>query len=51
MSALIEALGAVEAERFAVYLSRERFDYTSWRLTHLHMLFVAELSAQTSAWL
>ena len=31
MNALIGALGLVEAERFLMAVSRERFDYTEWR--------------------
>ena len=31
MHALIGALGLVEAERFLMAVSRERFDYTEWR--------------------
>ena len=31
MSALIQMLGAVDAERFVATLLRERFDYTEWR--------------------
>ncbi len=31
MNALIGALGLVEAERFMVAMSRDRFDYTEWR--------------------
>jgi hypothetical protein len=31
MHALIGALGLVEAERFIMAVSRERFDYTEWR--------------------
>jgi hypothetical protein len=49
MSALIAALGPVEAERFIASLSRERFDYTAWRRVHLPKLNVAELSARASA--
>lgn len=29
--ALIQILGAVEAERFIALINRERFDYTEWR--------------------
>lgn len=35
MQALIAALGLVEAERFIVALSRDKFDYTQWRRTGL----------------
>ncbi len=31
MQALINALGLVEAERFMVAVSRDRFNYTEWR--------------------
>lgn len=31
MQALINALGLVEAERFMVSVSRDRFNYTEWR--------------------
>jgi hypothetical protein len=31
MRALIQSLGAVEAERFVASLSKDRFDYTEWR--------------------
>lgn len=31
MNALIGALGLVEAERFMISMSRDRFDYTEWR--------------------
>ena len=31
MQVLISALGLVEAERFMVAISRDRFDYTDWR--------------------
>lgn len=29
--ALMQAMGAVEAERFIALINRERFDYTEWR--------------------
>jgi len=31
MQALIDALGLVEAERFMMAVSRDRFNYTEWR--------------------
>jgi len=31
MQALINALGLVDAERFMVSVSRDRFNYTEWR--------------------
>ncbi|HET6599166.1 MAG TPA: hypothetical protein VFG60_04315 [Burkholderiaceae bacterium] len=35
MRALIQSLGAVQAERFVASISKERFDYTEWRHTAL----------------
>ena len=46
MSALTNALGLVEAERFIASLSRESFDYTEWRRTPL--MSVAQISAAAS---
>ena len=48
MSALTNALGLVEAERFIASLSRESFDYTEWRRTHLPQMSVAQISAAAS---
>ncbi len=48
MAALVSALGAVEAERFVASLSRERFDYTEWRRTHLPQMGFTELSKRAS---
>ena len=31
LQALVEALGAVDAERFVALVLRERFDYTQWQ--------------------
>ena len=31
MNALIQALGAVDAERFVSIIKRDAFDYTEWR--------------------
>lgn len=36
LRALVEALGAVEAERFIALILREPFDYTKWQ-RHLWM--------------
>jgi hypothetical protein len=44
MSALVGALGQVEAEQFVASVSRERFDYTEWRRTHLPQLTVTQLN-------
>lgn len=44
MKALIQALGELEAERFIAAISRERFDYTEWRRTHLPEMDARSLS-------
>ena len=44
MNALIGALGLVEAERFLMAVSRERFDYTEWRRLGLPDLTLEELA-------
>lgn len=44
MNALIQALGLVEAERFLMAVSRERFNYTEWRRTGLPDLPIEELA-------
>ena len=44
MNALIDALGLVEAERFLMAVSRERFDYTEWRQHGLPDLPLDELA-------
>ena len=44
MNALIQALGLVEAERFLMAISRERFNYTEWRRTGLPDLPIEELT-------
>ena len=44
MHALIDALGLVEAERFLMALSRDRFDYTEWRRHGLPDLPLEELA-------
>jgi len=48
MRALIQALGAVEAERFVAALSRERFDYTEWRKSGLPSMDIETLSKEAS---
>lgn len=45
MQALISALGLVEAERFLVAVSRDKFDYTEWRRTGLPEMTIEEISA------
>lgn len=45
MDALVSKLGYVDAERFIVLITKEPFDYTKWRETHLdNSLNVRELS-------
>jgi hypothetical protein len=44
MQALISALGLVEAERFLVAVSRDKFDYTEWRRTGLPDISIEEIS-------
>ncbi len=44
MSALIDVLGLVEAERFIAAVSRDRFDYTEWRRQGLPRMDLDELA-------
>jgi hypothetical protein len=44
MQALISALGLVEAERFLVAVSRDKFDYTEWRRTGLPEIGIEEIA-------
>lgn len=44
MQALISALGLVEAERFLVAVSRDKFDYTEWRRTGLPEMTMEQIS-------
>ena len=44
MRALIGTLGLVEAERFLIAVSRDRFDYTEWRRQGLPQLSIEELA-------
>ena len=44
MRALIGTLGLVEAERFLIAVSRDRFDYTEWRRHGLPQLSIEELA-------
>ena len=46
MEALIEKLGAVDAERFITLLLREPFDYTEWQKDLWPDASVRELSAR-----
>jgi hypothetical protein len=44
--ALIQALGAVDAERFVALMNRERFDYTEWRKTQWREETIGSLAAK-----
>lgn len=44
MQVLISTLGLVEAERFMVAISRDRFDYTDWRRHGLPSMSVEALA-------
>lgn len=45
MQALISALGLIEAERFLVAVSRDKFNYTEWRRAGLPEMTIEEISA------
>lgn len=49
MRALIDALGLVEAERFMVAVSQDRFNYTEWRRNHLQVVLLEELAQAANA--
>lgn len=44
MRALMQNLGAVEAERFITLINREHFDYTEWRKNQWQEETVASLA-------
>ena len=44
MRALIGKLGLIEAERFLIAVSRDRFDYTEWRRHNLSQLSVEQFA-------
>jgi hypothetical protein len=48
MQALIGALGLVDAERFMVATSRDRFNYTEWRRLGLPDIGLQELAAEAN---
>ena len=48
MQALISALGLLEAERFLVAVSRDKFDYTEWRRNGLPEMTIEEISASAN---
>ena len=49
MQALIGALGLVEAERFLVAVSRDKFDYTQWRKSGLPQMGIDEIARAANA--
>lgn len=44
MCALIGTLGLIEAERFLIAVSRDRFDYSEWRRHNLSQLSVEQFA-------
>jgi hypothetical protein len=48
MAVLDANLGSVEALRFLALLSREPFDYQSWRAKHFQGMSLAEILARAS---
>jgi hypothetical protein len=46
LSALIDALGEVDAERFVTLLNREPFDYTIWQRDIFENMDVKQISAK-----
>ena len=44
MQALIGALGLIEAERFLIAVSQDKFDYTEWRRTGLPEMSIEQIS-------
>ena len=44
MRVLIGKLGLIEAERFLIAVSRDRFDYTEWRRHNLSQLSVEQFA-------
>ena len=44
MQVLINSLGLIEAERFMVAISRDRFDYTNWRRHGLPSMSIEALA-------
>ena len=48
MTALVSALGIVEAEYFISYIKQDRFDYTKWRQTQFDDMSVKEISDAAS---
>jgi len=49
MRALMQSLGAVEAERFIALINREHFDYTEWRKSQWQQETVASLATKARA--
>ncbi len=48
MQALISTLGLVEAERFILVMTRDRFDYTQWRQKGLPKISLKELAEEAN---
>ena len=50
MSALITALGAVDAERFISMIKRDTFDYTEWRRNQWNDMTIDEIYEKAAAY-
>ncbi len=48
MTALVSALGIVEAEYFISYIKQDKFDYTKWRQTQYDDMSIKEISDAAS---
>ncbi len=48
MTALVSALGVVEAEYFISFIKQDKFDYTKWRRTQYDDLSIKEISDAAS---
>ncbi len=46
LSALMDALGEVDAERFIMLLNRDPFDYTTWQRDAFQNNSIKEISTQ-----
>jgi hypothetical protein len=49
LSALLAALGEVDAERFITLLNRDPFDYTLWQRNSFDGMTIAQISAEAIA--
>ena len=49
MNVLIQAFGAVDAERFISMVKRDTFDYTEWRRSLWNDMTIDEVYAEAAA--